>query len=92
MRKVMLAVGLAAMLVVPSAAFADAAADYAKSCKICHGADGKGKFPFSFTKTDAEMADAIAKGTTSQDGKVKMKAYKDADAKALVEYIKTLKK
>ena len=81
---------LLASLFVTKLAFADAATDYAKNCKVCHGADGKGRFAFDSTKTDNEMKDAIKKGATSKDGKVKMKAFVDIDSAAMIQYIRSL--
>jgi mono/diheme cytochrome c family protein len=92
MRKMMSGLVVLVCLATTSA-FADTAADYAKNCKVCHGADGKGKFAIDFAKTDAEMTKALDEGTASKDGKVKMKSFKDkVDVKAMVEYVKTLKK
>lgn len=88
----------------PVAFAADAAELYAKHCKSCHGADGKGQTTMGkkakakdYTTaegqkwSDAEGVKAIL------DGKEKMKGYKEkgiteADAKALVAYIRAFKK
>ena len=80
----------------------DAAALYKANCAMCHGATGAADTPagknfkvpaFSsesvLKESDAELL-AIAK-----NGKGKMKAYKqlsDADVKALVAYVRSLKK
>jgi mono/diheme cytochrome c family protein len=69
--------------------FADGAATYTAKCKMCHGAGGEK----NFANLGAGAAD-LAKIVT--DGKGKMPAYKgklsDDDIKAVVAYIKTLKK
>jgi mono/diheme cytochrome c family protein len=88
----------------PVAFGAGAAELYAKHCKSCHGADGKGQTAMGKKSkakdystaegqkwSDAEGVKAIL------DGKDKMKGYKDkgiteADAKALVAYIRAFKK
>jgi mono/diheme cytochrome c family protein len=98
---------LASVALVCSAPVASAAAAaelYAKHCKSCHGADGKGQTAMGkrskakdYTTaegqkwSDAEGVKAIL------EGKEKMKGYKDkgvteADAKALVAYIRAFKK
>jgi len=92
-----------ALLLASPAAFGDAAALYAKNCKSCHGADGKGQTTMGkkskvkdYTTaegqkwTDAEGVKAILEGAG------KMKAYKEkgiteADAKELVAYIRKFK-
>src|SRR6266536_1450334 len=80
---------------------ADAAALWAQHCASCHGKDGSGSTTMGkklglkdYTKeqgfSDAEAANVI------KNGKGKMKAYKDklsdADVKALVAYVRSLKK
>jgi mono/diheme cytochrome c family protein len=94
---------IAAMIVASSgAAFgADAGALWAQNCASCHGKDGSGNTTMGkklavkdYTKqqsfSDAEAANVI------KNGKGKMKAYKgklsDADVKALVAYVRSLKK
>lgn len=79
----------ALLLAIPAGASADAATDkiYDKSCKNCHGADGKAQTKMgkkheidSFADaawqakhSDDELRDAITNGVP----KTKMKAYKD---------------
>ena len=91
-----------AMIVASSgAAFgADGAALWAQNCASCHGKDGSGNTTMGkklgvkdYSKdqgfSDAEAANVI------KNGKGKMKAYKqlsDADVKALVAYVRSLKK
>jgi cytochrome c6 len=80
---------------------ADAAANWSQLCASCHGKDGSGNTAMGkklgvkdYSKdqgfSDAEAANVI------KNGKGKMKAYKgklsDADVKALVAYVRTLKK
>lgn len=93
---------LAFLLASSGAAFgADAAALWASNCASCHGKDGSGTTAMGkklgvkdYTKEqgfgDAEAANVI------KNGKGKMKAYKDklsdADVKALVAYVRGLKK
>jgi mono/diheme cytochrome c family protein len=83
------------------AAAADASATWAASCASCHGKDGSGNTTMGkklgvkdYTKeqgfSDAEAAEVI------KNGKGKMKGaggkLSDADIKALVAYVRTLKK
>src|SRR6185436_11139 len=92
---------LAMMLAFSGAAFgADARTLLAQSCASCDGKDGSGNTAMGkklgvqdYTKSqsfsDAEAANVI------KNGKGKMKAYKqlsDADVKALVAYVRSLKK
>lgn len=93
---------LAFLIASSGAAFgADAAALWASNCASCHGKDGSGNTAMGkklgvkdYTKeqsfSDAEAANVI------KSGKGKMKAYKDklsdADVKALVAYVRGLKK
>ena len=89
------------IVVSSGAAFADAGALWAQHCASCHGKDGSGNTTMGkklgvkdYTKSqsfsDAEAANVI------KNGKGKMKAYKDKlsdpDVKALVAYVRTLKK
>ena len=87
---------------------ADAKTIWDKECTKCHGADGKGETKmgkklnvkdYSNAKVQAEMKDdemvkAIKEGKT-EDGKTKMKAFKDLsndEIKSLVAYIRKFKK
>ena len=80
---------------------ADASAIWSQQCASCHGKDGSGNTMMGkklgvkdYTKnqgfSDAEAANVI------KNGKGKMKAFKDklsdADVKALVAYVRSLKK
>jgi mono/diheme cytochrome c family protein len=101
MMKLIISVIVIIMVASSGAAFgADAAALWGQSCASCHGKDGSGATAMGkklgvkdYTKeqgfSDAEAASVI------KNGKGKMKAYKqfsDADVKALVAYVRSLKK
>ena len=91
-------------LIVASAGIsvaADAAANWSQLCASCHGKDGSGNTTMGkklgvkdYSKdqgfSDAEAANVI------KNGNGKMKGYKaklsDADVKALVTYVRSLKK
>ena len=80
---------------------ADGAALWAQNCASCHGKDGSGnttmgkKLAVKDYSKDQGFSDAEATNVIT-NGKGKMKAYKgklsDADVKALVAYVRTLKK
>jgi mono/diheme cytochrome c family protein len=94
----------AALVLLPAAtAFAGGAETYKAKCVTCHGADGAGQTPMGKKlnlrhlgspevqkQTDQQLFDITAKG------KGKMPAYagkiSDADIKALVAFMRTLKK
>ena len=100
--KPVISVIVALVFASSGAAFgADGAALWAQNCASCHGKDGSGNTTMGkklglkdYTKSqsfsDAEAANVI------KNGKGKMKAYKDklsdADVKALVAYVRSLKK
>ena len=100
--KATLPVILAVMFASSGATFAaDAGALWGQHCASCHGKDGSGNTAMgkklglkNYTKeqsfSDAEAANVI------KNGKGKMKGYKDklsdADVKALVAYVRSLKK
>ncbi len=102
MMKLIMSVIAAIIIASSGAAFgADAAALWASNCASCHGKDGSGGTTMgkklgvkNYTKeqgfSDAEAANVI------KNGKGKMKGYKDklsdADVKALVAYVRSLKK
>lgn len=91
-----------------SARAGDAKALYEQGCAKCHGADGKGETKmgkklgakdYSDPKVQAELKDdaavkAIKEGVKDASGKLVMKPAEvsDADAKALVDYMRTFKK
>jgi mono/diheme cytochrome c family protein len=98
-----LVVALALAVLLPLSAFADGAAVYKAKCTMCHGADGAGQTPVGKNMklkhlgapevqklSDAEMIKLIT------DGKGKMPGYKgklsDDDIKAVVAFVRTLKK
>ena len=97
-------IGLFLAMIISSAgiaAAADASATWAANCASCHGKDGSGNTMMGkklgvkdYTKeqsfSDAEAASVI------KNGKDKMKGFgsklSDADIKALVAYVRSLKK
>jgi mono/diheme cytochrome c family protein len=93
---------LAIVIASSGAAFgADAGALWAQHCASCHGKDGSGNTTMGkklavkdYTK-DQGFSDAEATNVI-KSGKGKMKGYKDklsdADVKALVAYVRSLKK
>ena len=93
-----------AFLLAAPAAFGDAAETYSKNCASCHGADGKGQTAMGKRLKLKDYTDAnVQKSFTDADakkvilgGKEKMKGFKDkitdADADALVKYIRAFKK
>ena len=94
----------AALLIAAPAAFGDGAEVYAKNCASCHGKDGKGETTmgkkakvkdYTDAKVQASFTDAEALKVI-QEGKEKMKGYKDkiteAEAKEVVTYIRAFKK
>ena len=100
--KLIISVIVTIIVASSGAAFAaDGAALWAQHCASCHGKDGSGNttmgkklavkdYSKSQSFSDAEATNVI------KNGKGKMKAYKDklsdADVKALVAYVRSLKK
>ena len=92
---------LAVIVASSGAAFgAGATALWAQHCTSCHGKDGSGnttmgkKLGLKDYSKDQGFSDAEA-ANVIKNGKGKMKAYKqlsDADVKALVAYVRSLKK
>jgi mono/diheme cytochrome c family protein len=87
------------------AAAADPATNWAKNCASCHGKDGSGNTTmgkklgvadYRSASVQASFSDAKAINTIKQGAPPKMKGYggvlSDADIKALVSYIRSLKK
>ena len=79
-----------AMMIVPVAAFADAAADYKAKCQACHGPDGK-KSPKADLTASAKKPEAELVKFLTTDGKHKSKVADEAAAKELIGFLKTLK-
>jgi cytochrome c6 len=82
---------------------ADGPALFKSKCAMCHGADGAGKTPMGEKQGVKDLkSDPVQKGTDAQltqsidKGKNKMPAYGDKlkpeETKALVAYIRALKK
>jgi len=107
MKKSMVFVTVAAMLIIALPVMADAGPDGAAlfkgKCASCHGADGSGATPVGKSMKLRDLrADDVQKQSAKElftiiaDGKGKMPAYKaklaTADIDALVSYIKSLKK
>ena len=83
-----------AIVLVPLAASAeDAAALYTAKCKVCHGADGKklAKADLSGAVVQGKDDAALVKFLTT-DAKHKTKIADEATAKAVVKFLRTLKK
>ena len=100
--KPVISVIVAIVFASSGAAFgADGAALWAQNCASCHGKDGSGattmgkKLAVKDYSKDQGFSDAEATNVI-KNGKGKMKAYKDklsdADVKALVAYVRSLKK
>lgn len=76
-----------AILLVPMAAFADdAKTTFEAKCKMCHGAKLEKK-AIDQTKSDADLVKFL-----TSDAKHKSRVADEAAAKALVAYIKSIKK
>jgi len=83
-----------AMLLVPVATFAeDGAAFFKAKCQMCHGPDGAKMAKANLSgaavqgKSDADLLKFL-----TNDAKHKPRAVNEANAKALVAFIRTLKK
>ena len=108
MKKAMLIAVAACAAMIVSASAADVKENWEKSCKKCHGEDGKGKTKmgekleikdftdakFQTSLKDDAMTKAIKEGV--KDGeKTRMKAAEglsDEEIKALVAYVRAFKK
>ena len=88
---------LSLCIVLPQPAFAeDGAATYKAKCAGCHGADGGGKMGPALKGTSLSSDDIVALLTKGNDAKKAphkkaMSGLSDADAKAVADYVKTLK-
>ena len=108
MKKMLLLVTMLGLATALSAKAADAKENWGNLCAKCHGADGKGDTKmgqklgakdFTDAKVQADIKDdaatkAIKGGLISVDSKTLMKPFElsDADIKALVAYVRSLKK
>ena len=108
MKKMLLLVTMLGLATALSAPAADAKENWDSLCAKCHGADGKGDTKMgqklgckdlSDAKVQADLKDAAAakaiKEGLKKDEKTLMKAFdtlSDADIKALVAYVRGLKK
>ena len=103
MLTVVIAVVFVMCLVTTSLRADDGATLFKAKCVMCHAADGSGSpagkkmgaHDFSTPEvqkmTDAELTDIIGKGKNKMPGYT-AKGLKDTDIKALVAFIRTLKK
>ncbi|HYS54366.1 MAG TPA: cytochrome c [Thermoanaerobaculia bacterium] len=106
-KKQMITTTSLALLLVCSAALADAGPDggaiYKTNCAICHGVDGKGQTPVGRSLKVKDLGSAeVQKLSNAEmqkviaDGKGTMPAFKDkldqARIDALIAFIRTLKK
>ena len=108
MKKMILLAAMFGLAAALTAKGADAKENWDSLCAKCHGADGKGDTKmgqklgakdFTDAKVQAAIKDdaaakAIKEGLKSDDGKTLMKPFElsDADIKALVAYVRGLKK
>lgn len=81
---------LLAMIIMPVAAYADAAATYKAKCQMCHGADGKKLAKANLIAAAAKPEAELVKFLTT-DTKHKSKVADEPTAKELVKFLKTLK-
>jgi len=93
------AAALAVVLALPLSARAEDAGDTFKAkCAACHGADGTGSAmgkkmgAHDFTSADVQKMSDAELAETITNGKGKMPKYPAVDAKAMVAFIRTLKK
>jgi len=91
----LLVVALSAMLVLP--AFAqDGGATYKAKCAACHGPNGEGKVGPALKGTSVtadQIVDLLTKGNDAKKAphKKAISGVADADAKAVADYVKSLK-
>ncbi|HTZ83938.1 MAG TPA: cytochrome c [Candidatus Acidoferrales bacterium] len=86
---------LAVSIAMPAFA-ADGAATYKAKCAMCHGPDGAGKVGPALKGTslsDAQITDLLVKGDEAKKAphKKAITGLSADDAKAVAEYVKTLK-
>ena len=92
---VLLVVALSASMVLPVFA-ADGAATYKAKCASCHGPEGQGKIGPALkgtSLTEDQIADMLTKGDEAKKAphKKAMSTVPADDAKAVAEFVKTLK-
>jgi mono/diheme cytochrome c family protein len=89
---------LVAAFIFSTVAYADGAVVFKQKCIACHGANATGArdltSPVVQKLTDEQLADFIGNGGPSKKPahSFKAKGLTDADIKALVTYIRTIKK
>lgn len=94
---VFLVLALSLCILLPQAAFADdGAATYKAKCAACHGPDGGGKIGPALKGTSLSADDIVALLTKGNDAKKPphkkaMSGLAEADAKAVADYVKSLK-
>jgi len=92
---------LVLVIALPAAVLADGAATYKAKCTACHGADGSGQTPVGKSLkvkdlrspeiqklTDAEITKSLASGK----GKMPPSKLAADDIKAVIGYVRSLKK
>ncbi len=89
-------VALLASLKPPPAFAQDGAATFKTKCSACHGAEGQGKIGPALKGTSLsadDIANLLTKGDDAKKPphKKAMNGVSDADAKAVAEFVKTLK-
>jgi cytochrome c len=89
-------VALSATLSLPSALAQDGAAIFKTKCSACHGTEGQGKIGPALKGTSLsadDIANLLTKGDDAKKPphKKAMNGVSDADAKAVAEFVKTLK-
>jgi mono/diheme cytochrome c family protein len=92
---VVVVLALSSSLALPAFS-ADGAATYKTKCAGCHGAEGQGKVGPALKGTslsDAEIADLLTKGNDAKKAphKKALSSLSADDAKAVAEFVKTLK-
>jgi len=102
-RNLVVLVVMMTLLVAAAPMMADGAATYKAKCAMCHGPDGAGQTTMGKNMKLRDLGSAeVQKATDAEwtklitDGKAKMPAYKvkltDAEIKAVVAFLRTLKK
>jgi cytochrome c6 len=102
-RNLVVLVVMMALVVTAAPMMADGAATFKAKCAMCHGPDGAGQTAMGKNMKLRDLGSAeVQKATDAEwtklitDGKAKMPAYKgkltDAEIKAVVTFMRTLKK